>query len=994
MSEVPSRTPPGAQGPGDTLLGVSILEEAPVLDPDEACRIVTALWGLAAPRARDLGSHQDRNFLVTSGDARHVLKVANAAIPDESLDAQNAAMLALVDLPIRAPRPVPSLRGALREVVDLAGTPHSVRLLTYVDGSPMTHPGYLAPVTARQFGSLAGRVSAALAGFTHPGADLPNQWDVRRSPQVVAELAAALDPDLASRVRALSSASQRALDPVADALPLQVIHADVTDFNVVADPGPEARPVPAGIIDFGDLMRTWRAAEAAVTICALLVKDRRHPLRIAEDVLGGFLAEQPLTPVEVAAVWPMVAARACAGLVSTAHQMSSEPDNAYLHDNLAVDRAVFEMVAGLPLELGTLAMRRAAGDLGPPDPARPARTRIIADLGAVTALDLSTTSPLLDEGAWADPARVLAAIPTALGTSRGPHTAVVGYGQAHLHHSRANSLQEQATIHIGVDVLLPRGSQVLAPWPGHLAASDPWVTRLVGTEGWDLLLFGAEPLRAPGSEVTPGTPIAAITTSRDPALPDHVHVQVVPTGIAAPPTHCPPSQAELWAHLCPDPSELIGLPPRDPQPGPQDLLRRREAALASVQKHYWADPPRIERGWRHHLADVSGRVYLDGINNVAVLGHSHPAVADAVARALRTLNTNSRFHYAAHVEFAEMLLATMPAGLDRVFLLSSGSEAVDLALRLARVHTGARDTIALRTAYHGWTTASDEVSSALMDNPRALETRPEWIHLAEPPNPYRGPFTGPDAGTRYAEDVRRIVAELAASGRPLAAFICEALNGNAGGIELPADYLPQVYEAVRAAGGLVIADEVQVGYGRLGSHFWGFEMSGVVPDIVCLAKATGNGYPVSAVVCTQEIAESFAVEGSLFASMGGTPAGASAAIATLRALRDEDLMGNAQRMGARLRAGLESLVDRYEMAGAVHGRGLYLGLELVTDRESRTPATDATDALCERLLTLGVVMAATGDHMNVLKIKPPLCIDAEGVDFLLEALEVAFTEGW
>ncbi|HYN55653.1 MAG TPA: aminotransferase class III-fold pyridoxal phosphate-dependent enzyme, partial [Motilibacterales bacterium] len=405
-------------------------------------------------------------------------------------------------------------------------------------------------------------------------------------------------------------------------------------------------------------------------------------------------------------------------------------------------------------------------------------------------------------------------------------------------------------------------------------------------------------------------------------------------------------------------------------------------------------PPWIERGWRHHLADVSGRVYLDGINNVAVLGHSHPAVADAVTRALRTLNTNSRFHYAAHVEFAELLVETMPAGLDRVFLLASGSETVDLALRLARVHTGALDTIALRTAYHGWTTASDEVSSALMDNPGALETRPEWIHLAEPPNSYRGPFTGPDAGTRYADDVRRILADLAAAGRRPGAFICEPLNGNAGGIELPADYLPQVYDAVRAAGGLVIADEVQVGYGRLGSHFWGFEMSGVVPDIVCLAKATGNGYPVSAVVCTQAIAESFAAEGSLFASMGGTPAGAAAGIATLRALRDEDLMGNAERMGARLRAGLESLVERYEMAGAVHGRGLYLGLELVTDPGSRAPATVATEALCERLLTLGVVMAATGDHMNVLKIKPPLCIDAEGVDFLLEALEVAFAEGW
>ena len=972
---------------------MSILEEAPVLELDDACRIATGLWGLAAPAARDLGSHQDRNFLITTDDARYVLKVANTAIPDESLDAQNAGMLAVGHLPIRVPRPVASLGGALREVVDLSGSPHSVRLLTFVAGSPMTGPGYLAPVTARQFGALAGQVSGALAGFSHPGAALPSQWDVRRSPQVVRDLLGSLDPALGQRVAALSAASQKSLDELSADLPLQVIHADVTDFNVVADPGPDARLIPAGIIDFGDLMHTWRAAEAAVTLCALLVKDSRAPLRIAEDVLAGFLSQQPLTTAELEALWPMVAARACAGLVSTAHQLRSEPDNAYLHDNLAVDRAVFEMVAALPLELGTLAMRRAAGILGRPDPALPVGTTILPDLGGTTPIDLSTTSPLLDEGAWTDPGRVREALRSAVGPARSPLTGVIPYGEAHLHHSRTNSLQEPATIHLGLDVLLPRGSQVVAPWPGQLTIGEPWVTHLAGDRGWDLIVSGAEPLRAPGARVTAGTPIASVTTSRAPALPDHVHVQVVRSGVTAP-THAPASQAELWRHLCPDPAELLGLAPSAEEPDSHHLLHRRKSSLASVQKHYWADPPQIERGWRHHLVDVSGRVYLDGINNVAVLGHSHPAVADAVDRALRTLNTNSRFHYAAHVEFAEMLLETMPAGLDRVFLLSSGSETVDLALRLARVHTRARDTIALRTAYHGWTTASDEVSSALMDNPRALETRPDWIHLAEPPNSYRGPFTGPDAGDRYADDVRRILAELAAAGRRPAAFICETLNGNAGGIELPGDYLAQVYDAVRGAGGVVIADEVQVGYGRLGSHFWGFEMNGVVPDIVCLAKSTGNGYPVSAVVCRREFAESFAVEGSLFASMGGTPAGAEAAIATLRALRDEDLMGNAARMGARLRAGLESLVGRYEMAGAVHGRGLYLGLELVTDGESRTPATEATDALCERLLGLGVIMAATGDHMNVLKIKPPLCIDDAGVDFLLEALEVAFTEGW
>ena len=203
-----------------------------------------------------------------------------------------------------------------------------------------------------------------------------------------------------------------------------------------------------------------------------------------------------------------------------------------------------------------------------------------------------------------------------------------------------------------------------------------------------------------------------------------------------------------------------------------------------------------------------------------------------------------------------------------------------------------------------------------MDNPRALGTRPDWIHLAEPPNLYRGPFTGPDAGTRYADDVRRILAELADAGRRPAAFVCETLNGNAGGIELPADYLPQVYDAVRAAGGVVIADEVQVGYGRLGSHFWGFEMNGVVPDIVCLAKATGQRVPGR----RRSSAPGRSPSRSRWRARcsprwAARPAGAAAGIATLARLRDEDLMGNAARMGARLRAGLEALVERYR-----HGR--------------------------------------------------------------------------
>lgn len=968
---------------------MTIAEPAPDLSLTTAAELLADLWDLAPVQVRDLGSHQDRNVLVLAEPGRLVLKVANAATDPGALDAQDAALMALDQLPVRLPRPVPSRTGRLREVVSLSGQPHSVRLLTYVEGLPLTTPGYLAPRTARALGEIAGRVSAGLARFDHPGAHVAQQWDVRRSAEVVTALATSLPPDLAETVLRLSSATQVALAPVATDLPVQVIHGDITDFNVVADPGPDGRPVPAGVIDFGDLMHTWRAAEVAVTICASLVKDHRAPLRIAADVLVGFLRTQPLEVVEVEALWPMVVGRACAGLAGTAHQLRSEPDNPYLAENLAVDRQVLALVAAMPLELGTAAMRRAAG-LAPRSTSLPAATApLIAGAAQLPAVDLSPTSALLDDGGWADPPLLSARIRSA--AVRG---GLVGYGQAHVQRAPAPSLVEPATVHLGVDVVVPVGTEVSAPWPCRVVPESPGVLRLAGTAGWDVVLGGVTPRLPHGSLVRAGATVAAAAPAEAAGMPDHVHVQLVASGLRAP-THCAPSLAPAWSELCPDPGPcLLGLPPAGPPGDPAGLLRRREAVLAGVQEHYWAAPPQVARGWRHHLVDTDGRSYLDAVNNVAVLGHSHPAVADAVSRQLRTLNTNSRFHQEAPVRFAELLLETLPAPLDRVLLVSTGSEAVDLALRLARVATGSRDTIALRTGYHGWTTASDEISSALMDNPNALGTRPPWVHLAEPPNLYRGAHLGPDAATRYADDVRRILAELAAAGRSPAAFVCEALNGNAGGIELPVGYLAEVYADVRAAGGLVIADEVQVGYGRLGSHFWGFQAHGVVPDIVCLAKATGNGVPVAAVVCRAAIAESFTAEGSFFSSMGGTPLGAVAGIATLQALRDEDLPGNAVRMGARLRGGLEQLVERHAVAGAVHGRGLYLGLELVTDRASRTPATAATAAICERLRTLGVVMAATGDHRNVLKIKPPLCIDAAGVDHLLAALEAVLSEGW
>jgi 4-aminobutyrate aminotransferase-like enzyme len=346
--------------------------------------------------------------------------------------------------------------------------------------------------------------------------------------------------------------------------------------------------------------------------------------------------------------------------------------------------------------------------------------------------------------------------------------------------------------------------------------------------------------------------------------------------------------------------------------------------------------------------------------------------------------------------FAERLAALLPEPLERVFLVSTGSEANDLALRLARAATHRHDVLCIRDAYHGWTTATYEVSTSSVDNPLGALAPPEGVHPVLSPDTYRGPYGAddPEAGLRYAGAVRETIEQLAAQGRAPAAFICEALYGNAGGIVLPGGYLAAAYAHVREAGGLCIADEVQVGYGRLGAHFWGFEQQGVVPDIVTIAKATGNGHPVAAVITTTAIADALQGQGGFFASVGGGPVSCAIGLAVLDVLAEERLQENALRVGGALRAGLEELVARHEIAGAAHGMGLYLGLDLVRDRETKEPAREEAYAICERLRELGAIVQPTGDGENVLKLKPPLVFEQRDADWLLATLDGVLTSGW
>jgi 4-aminobutyrate aminotransferase-like enzyme len=420
----------------------------------------------------------------------------------------------------------------------------------------------------------------------------------------------------------------------------------------------------------------------------------------------------------------------------------------------------------------------------------------------------------------------------------------------------------------------------------------------------------------------------------------------------------------------------------------QTILAGRQAHLGPSLSLSYQKPLQIVRGWRQYLYDENGRAYLDVVNNVCHVGHSHPHVVAALAEQAALLNTNTRYLHPNIVRYAERLLATLPEPLEVCFFVCSGSEANELALRLARAAAGAQELIVIDGAYHGNTQALIDISPYKHDGPGG-QGAPAWVHKALMPDPYRGPYKGYGRATaqQYAADVARITADLAAQGRKLAGMIAEPVLGCGGQIVLPEGYLEEAFAHVRAAGGLGIVDEVQVGFGRVGSHFWAFETQDVVPDIVTMGKPIGNGHPLGAVVTTRAIADAFNNGMEYFNTFGGNPVSCAVGTAVLDVIESEGLQENAARVGARLLAGLRGLMARYPLIGDVRGLGLFIGVELVRDRETLEPADSEAAAIVERMKDAGILLSIDGPLHNVLKLKPPLVFDQENADFLVAMLD-------
>jgi len=424
-----------------------------------------------------------------------------------------------------------------------------------------------------------------------------------------------------------------------------------------------------------------------------------------------------------------------------------------------------------------------------------------------------------------------------------------------------------------------------------------------------------------------------------------------------------------------------------------DLLRERKEHIGRNLSISYQHKLKIIKGALQYLYDDKGNTYVDCVNNPSHVGHCHPVVVKRMQRQIAALNTNTRYLNDNIIEYAKRLTATLPSSLSVCYFTNSGSEANDLAIRMSCHYTQQKDIIVLDHAYHGTSTVAMEISPYKFDSKGGFGKMP-WIHKAMNPDLYRGRYTygTADAGKKYAADVQRIIEVLQSNGKAPAAFICETLLGVGGQIPLPSGYLSEVYKHVRGAGGVCIADEVQVGFGRIGDKFWGFELQDVAPDIVVMGKPIGNGHPLAAVVVTDEIANAFNNGMEYFNTFGGNPVSMAAGLAVLDVIEKEEMQRHAKDTGEYLMNSLRILMHKYPIISDVRGHGLFIGAEMVKDPDTLEPAIPEIDVVVEKVKEKGYLLSTDGPLHNVLKIKPPMPFNKQNADELIQYLDEALGE--
>ncbi len=995
------------------------------IDADQAKKIVWDLYRIEG-KVTPLQGEVSFNFMLETPSEKYLLKISRPGEKLEKIAFLHAVLHYVKEngSEIVSPVTVPGPQGnPVSEFKDEEGRNRFTQLITWIDGRLWSS---VNPVTYKllySLGNQAGLLTRTLQGFEHPMAQRYFEWDLAQAGWTSEYRN--LFSDEKQEILAFFHDQYNSFQTEYQKLRKGVVHNDANDNNIIVTDNLSDPEVKA-IVDFGDVIHTQVINDLAIAV-AYAVMGKPDPLGAALPLVEGYHNQFPLVEEELEFLYNLVAMRLVISVTRAALNRKAEPDNKYLSISEKPAWEVLKRWKQIGAEFALYSFRRACGFTAHPNEVsfrnwcedHPVRmVSLFPTLGKemVHHLDLSVSGPVtgnyselndlgifqynIDRMQAEEPDKIIAGgylEPRSLYTSA-------------TYDRTGNNGKESRTIHLGIDFWMPANTPVHALFDGEVVVS-------VNNEGdkeyggliilrhktetcFFYTLHGHMSLESvgklkTGQSVRKGDMIGITGNYRENGnwVP-HLHFQIMLSTLNYVndfPGAAYPDELKVWKSICPDPN-LIFQKSGLIQKRDEDLsetLDYRANHLGKGLSLSYREPLKIVRGEGVYLIDSQGRKYLDTVNNVAHVGHEHPRVVRAGQRQMAILNTNTRYLHDNINNFTKELLRTFPEELSVVHFVNSGSEANELALRMAYTATGSRDMIAVEVGYHGNTSGCVNVSSYKFDG-RGGSGKPEHTHIVPLPDSYRGLYRGEGTGPLYAGHIREQIEHIRSLGRNVAGFICESIISCGGQIELPGHFLETAYDAIRTAGGICIADEIQVGCGRVGEVFWGFQLHKVVPDIVTIGKPIGNGHPLAAVICTQKVADAFANGMEYFNTYGGNPVSCAIGQEVLQVIREESLQENALRVGNYLKSELLKVQEEFEVIGDIRGRGLFLGIELA-DR-TRTPLTEKAAYLVNRMKELGILMSTDGRQNNVLKIKPPMVFSRENADELIMALRTVLEE--
>ncbi|MGE4609789.1 MAG: aminotransferase class III-fold pyridoxal phosphate-dependent enzyme [Paracoccaceae bacterium] len=985
-------------------------------------------WGIEA-KLSPLDGEYDLNFLANSAFGQgYVLKVMRSDCESWLVDMQVKAFehITAHQPQLPCPRIIRSVGGEpLLKLADENGEERLVWVLNQLPGHCYAKAEPKGNILIHEVGKVLGGTAKALASFQHEGLERDFKWNLMHASWINDQLSCITDPVRRNIIEDISTEFD-ALGPNFTSLPMQAIHNDANDYNILVEGKLNEPRQVSGLIDLGDMCMAARICDLAIA-AAYVVLDHDNPESALAALVAGYHEAYTLTAAEVDMVWPLLRARLAVSVVNSTLMAAENPDDPYVTISQA---PAWRFLEGTKIHGRLLSARlRAACGLPVVEGADRILTWLEKERGNFAPLmgqdisDAPMGSLSVETSTWPqNPFHMPLEEAAKVGEEfeDDGHIWLGYYYEPRLIYTDLAfrkgpwKASDRRTVHLAVDAFAPAGTPMFAPLrgtvfvaeyrTGHLDYGGVIILRHETPEGDPFYtLYGhLDPAFLgrlnPGEVIEKGEEFCRLgDPSMNGGWAPHVHFQLALTteGIETDwPGVGDPDEMYLWQEVCPNPAALLNLPDSKVRYNPTEkaeVLAGRKAHFGGNLSLTYNDPLMLMRGWKHHLFDEWGRAYLDAYNNVPHVGHAHPRIQAVATDQLKRMNSNTRYLHPAQNAFATKILSKLPSHLEVCFFVNSGTEANELALRLARAHTGAKGMVTPDHGYHGNTTGAIDVSAYKFNKPGGVG-QSDWVELVEVADDYRGSYRrdDPDRAQKFADLVDPAIASLQRKGHGLAGFIAETFPSVGGQIIPPKGYLPAVYKKIRAAGGICIADEVQTGLGRLGEYYFGFEHQGALPDIVVMGKPIGNGHPLAVLATTKEIAESFDNGIEFFSTFGGSTLSCRIGKEVLDIVDDEGLQENARIMGVQLIEGLKDLEKKYACVGDVRGIGLFLGIELINSDGSE--ATEICSYVKNRMRDYRILIGSEGPKDNVLKIRAPLTIDHEDVDMIVAILDKVLAE--